>query len=1048
MRVSQSTLLRDSRRRSTMHTALSMKLDRHHVVRLWRKLESGVASRVRFFNPLSLDPGSWAYWAASALVTLWWCAGRVEVWLIILRRSRDFPSGLTVSSGTVTSVSIGLAAIPLALTILLGEIYSGQRSRLRVILYESRVQLSLVTAVVTAIATALIGGRFLTPMVVLGLGVVGVWSCKCIIRAFDLLQRPDAYADAWGQFIAARQSAIAVNSARRGQEAHAATGIFMTWGADVTVDSWFVPFHHGTTDEYTTVPARATGSVDTVDAQALYRILTSLRDCATNAYPRATVASSGSDTTISDVKDVRPLLVICHLPGDLVDSPAEALALFRKDIIPDGKLQKRLEHDLWKAFRVDRFEGLSRIIGDLRSEARELGHQLMQGVHTNDPGPIAEFQEVTSYIIRSFPHMEEFRASESAQQTYRSLLDALVWATDDARNSVDRLAAETDREVRSLVMSLPRNLAYSAAASGYPEVFERCLSPLLRQCRDMLQLQPAAPDTRYCLSWYGVLFSAIQDLAETNAGNRAGKDSIVSETRLLLQSLSTLLLLLVRQSRWDAANLVVDEISQLSPESVARANRFVASREYRDHFEALRNVLYFGVHACLIDLVVAEPAVAVPSGLLEVTWPGDTVDLAQLLDCYTQARSQGNAGGSNWGWEPPQPPMIAYRIRTDDVLALGFVALAITLPGPVLYQDSPDWLSAEAARLEQAAGGASELEELLGQGSLPDRVLRDAARIAKLVAAVSENYPAADQSAKALGELLRHLQKKMADERLDQIRSAQVPQDTIQSYVDNLLQQYDTNYQAKIAILERLEIVSTGPRPSGEAEERSFGFNKLVPKQWLVGKESESRAFVTRQYADGLYRGEQKGIIDWLAGISSPIETASVLASDSRLERSKYILLVNANVYLFSSSLKASVEIPQSANLGHGDPVAFFGVSGNQVPIFQFGIHDTEPCLLFIDISNTAHVIRVPWDAEEGWTFSATREVEARLRVLSQDADGMNRLLEDDPDWLRKEGQTPEAKKAFLESQAWLEVYLRLVFDAGSHPSILRLGLARGENLE
>ena len=39
-------------------------------------------------------------------------------------------------------------------------------------------------------------------------------------------------------------------------------------------------------------------------------------------------------------------------------------------------------------------------------------------------------------------------------------------------------------------------------------------------------------------------------------------------------------------------------------------------------------------------------------------------------------------------------------------------------------------------------------------------------------------------------------------------------------------------------------------------------------------------------------------------------------------------------------------------------------------------------------------------------------------------------------------------KKAYLEMQAWLEVYLRLVYEASIHPSVLRLGLVRGQNLE
>jgi hypothetical protein len=163
------------------------------------------------------------------------------------------------------------------------------------------------------------------------------------------------------------------------------------------------------------------------------------------------------------------------------------------------------------------------------------------------------------------------------------------------------------------------------------------------------------------------------------------------------------------------------------------------------------------------------------------------------------------------------------------------------------------------------------------------------------------------------------------------------------------------------------------------------------------------------------------------------------------VEESKGVLVLNSGVYLFPPSLEDMVKISESANPDHGDPYAFFEISGKQIPMHQFFGQGMKSCLLFINSSNSARAIRIPWGTEDGWTPSRTGEVRARLRVPSQDADAMDELLRQDAPWLEEKAHTDEEKRAYLSGLVWPEAYLRLAYDAGASPSVFRLDLASGE---
>lgn len=978
--------------------------------------------------------------AVVVVTAVCWGLGSTRVWSIILHRSTQNLAGATVSSGTIVDVSVGLTAIALALAIVLGQMYSGHAGRLRVFLYVSKVQMSLLATVTTGVVAAVIGGRFYGWLTLAWLGVIASLSCFSILTVLNLLQRPDQYADAWGRFIVLRQSAITVNSPRRQQNSIAAKAAFADWGSNaIKVDQSFEHSNREILDDYVAIPAQTIGVIDDINLPKLHRLLTILQEHEGPLSTNATITGH----TVSDVKVRGPLMVICQLPGSLVKDPMETLALFRKDVLFDAEY-KDFAHALKRAFRIDSSERLLTIIGDLRSEARELGNQLMQGVHSNDPGPIAEFWQVCKYIVHSAAQIHDLEASEAAQQTYHDLLEALVWATDDARCLVENPATHVDREIKNLVLGLPRNFAYAAAETGNPEVFQRCLSPLWLQCRDSLQQRPDAPDTQHCLSWYSVLSSAIQRLTEPNVSTKTGIEPAVSEARLLLQDLSTLLLLLARQQKWDAADLVTKKISSLEPRSSRRHNLATAPAEYSDRFGLLKYLLYFGAHACFIDLAMAEPPILVPASLIEATWPNDAFDLPRLLNVYAQATAQGSGDAWSWGWEPPQPLLKAYFIRTDEVLAYGFVAIALTLPESALFQDPSDWLADQVQKLEQAVGGSRELEHLLGADNLVDKILKDNDKITKLAVIIGQQRHAVDRSVDALRRLLKYVQDMIESNKREGIRKAIVSQNVITGFTTSLLKQYEANEEKEVYTLEDLDLLSTGSALSDMAEgPRSLGVNTVIDKQWFIASESDSWSGIAEEYANGLRKMQMGFAITRLSKIGTVTDLASILAPDSPLQTSTGVLLVDTDVEWLPAELQALVEDSVSPKSGHSTPDTYLRVAGQRLPVYRVWIEGAvKPMMLFIERCNTAHVIRVPWSPEDNWVFSKFNEIKVCLHVFPQDLAAMNELLVKSPAWLEEKG---DEKVAYLEELVWLEAYQQLVFDPGTTPGVLRLDLPTDE---
>jgi hypothetical protein len=1011
---------------------------RRWAARTWMEWMSQLKSGLHPLNPWLLVPSVPAYWTTAAVVAFWWCLGSVRVWSLIWQYHHDVPMSLTVSSGTVIAVSTGLSAIPLALVIMLGQLYRGHTGQLRVIVHESKAQPSLVASVATCVFVAVIGGQYCSLLALLGLALIAALSCYSILRTLVLLQRPDEYADARGRFIVLRQAAISAGSSHRQQNSREAKEEFTKWGNDIAVDPWFEYFHKDILEKYARIPAQKTGLVDTIDLQILHRALSILQKYAPSMTDVSSPETAQTAPTSRAIEH-NPLIVVCHLPDEMIQDSGDALALFRKDILPGTELCGRLTRLMARAFWIDPSEGVSTTIADLRSETRELSYELMQGIRVNDPGPIAEFQRVSRIIVQDVSQLEGRETSDMGRETYFDLLRVLARATDEARCS----DMHVDRQIGDLISSFPRTLATIGVETGNPDILERCLWPLWSQCRDALREHSEARETRDYVSWYGILLGRAQSMADPNAQDKVDVSKAMLETRLLLQSLSRLLLESARQSKWDAVSLVAKEISNID------SRPSLHSTECLNRFEELMELLHFGIYACLVDLAVTEPRLDVPQGLLAAELVRRPIDLAALLHVYTLATNEGSGSGSNWGWEPPRPLGEAYFIRTDEVLAYGLASVVFTMPEGALFQEPPEWIAWQTKRLEEAAGGPLELERLLGRGRLLDNILRDANKITQLMAATGEGQHAADQAVASLRKLLDRLQAKIAGEELLRIRTTPVSQETIRGILDGLVQQYDATHEPGLAILVKLGLLSTEPRPSGVVEEHgSFGLNRLEGKEWFLGQEPSSWMSTGKEYADGLLRGERQSIITWLAGISSPVEFASVLTPSSHLDESKGILVLNTNVYLLSPRLKTLVEISQSSDPDNGDPDAFLNMSGKQIPMYQFWVQGMKPSLLFINGSTTAHAMRIPWEAEEGWTLSTSKEIKARLRVLSQDTDAMDRFLKDDPDWLQEEGKTAEAKRSYLETRVWIQVYQHLVFETGPRSLILRLNLPPDQDLE
>lgn len=1032
-----------------MNVRQRLQRTRERTRQVWTRSLSRVTSKLRPLNPWSVNPGAAAYVAVVAVTSTCWCIGSIRVWSVVRPYSVPVPVGAAISSGTVVAVSVGLTAIPLALAIVLGQMYGGRAGRLRVFLHVSGVQLSLVATVTTGIVAAALGGQFLSWVTLLGLGGIAFLSCSPILKVLNLLQHQEQFVEAWKGFVTSRQGIIASQSARRQEAAATAEVTISGWGNDVKIEGrFFERFHGDDLSTYVRVPAGNVGQVDAVDLSSLHRLLDVLRKQAALQASKSSSAlmhiESPSPTALisssSETYSPEPLLIICYLPGSTVDDRERGLAFLRMDALLDSDQRGTMARTLRRAFRIDNSERISETITDLQSETVELCDDLAQGIRSNDRRLLEQFRQMSLGIVDAAGTVNGLGISGTVHDDYIYRVEALARATDDARCLVENPVTQVDREIKDIVLSLPRSFSHAAAETGNPEVFQCCLSPLWLQCRDSLQQQPDAPDTQHCLSWYGVLSSAIQRLTEPNGSTKAGVDQAVSEARVLLKSLSYLLLLFARQHDWSVASLAAKEISGMEPRPSLRHSGAMTLSEYSPRFRALLSLMYYGIHACLVDLAMTELPSSVPPNLVEATWPNDAFDLPGLLNVYARATSEGAADASSWGWEPPQPPLKAYFIRTDEVLAYGFVAIAITWPEPVLFQDSENWLVAQAKKLRQAAGGSSDLERLLGAGSLVDKMLKDDDKVARLAELVSGSR----ESAGTLMRLLKYLQDTMeANERI-RIRTAVVRQDIITGFTTSLLKQYEANEEKEVYTLEDLDLLSTGPALSDMAEgPRSLGVNTVIDKQWFIASESDSWSGIAEEYANGLRKMQMGFAITRLSKIGTVTDLTSILAPDSPLQTSTGVLLVDTDVEWLPAELQALVEDSVSSKSGHSTPDAYLRVAGQRLPVYRVWIEGAvKPMMLFIERCNTAHVIRVPWSPEDNWVFSKFNEIKVCLHVFPQDLAAMNELLVKSPAWLEEKG---DEKVAYLEELVWLEAYQQLVFDPGTTPGVFRLDLPTDE---
>lgn len=274
-----------------------------------------------------------------------------------------------------------------------------------------------------------------------------------------------------------------------------------------------------------------------------------------------------------------------------------------------------------------------------------------------------------------------------------------------------------------------------------------------------------------------------------------------------------------------------------------------------------------------------------------------------------------------------------------------------------------------------------------------------------------------------------------------------VRQDVITGFTTDLANQYDTCDEEAVLILQNLDLLRTGPMPvSKDGGPKLLGVSRVLEKQSFIADGSDSWTSIAEKYGNGLRKMQAGAIITWLSEISTAVDLASILAPDSTLQASAGVLLVDTDVEWLPSDLQPLVESPESPKLGHSAPDAFLRVAGQRLPMYRVWIGgEGTPCLLFINNSNSARGIRVPWGSEDGWIPSSTMEIKVRLQVPSQDAAVMNELLVQDPTWLEEKAHTQEEKRAYLEELVWLQAYQQLAFDPGATPSILRLDLPREE---
>lgn len=1030
------------------------------VSRFWKKVRGDTArtcrvvyfwagSMARSLWRFSAGPGALEYAASAVGVALLWCVASTRAWPDAGRDRLLAVVGASIPSGTVVTVAFGLAAIPLALLIMLGKTYSGEAGRLRVFLRVSQVQLALIAAATTGVVSAAVGGEFRRWLALIYLPLLALLSCSSVLRVLGLLLHPGQFFEQWARFILSRQQRITSRSAFRQRRAVAAAAVFGQWGEDIKIDGWFEHFHREDLSRYARIAAGRIGQVDDLDQEAVRQQLTALQTYAhaqtSQCVPAPEDASATTDSSSigkHEDHDSLPLLVITHLPGSLVDDPDEAVSLFRKDVLPNPRVCRSIERSLRRAFRVDNSERVLEMIADLRSEAVELRDELMRGIRSNNYAMITDFRYVSEHVIGAARSVMEEQPSTAATNVYSDVLDVLVHSVNDARHLVEKSSESCDEEVKNLVLSLPRRIAYAGAEAGSPNAFRRCLSLLFGQCREALEQQPIAPEAEDCLSWYGVLSSAIQRMTDPNGRTQMSTDNALSEAKLLLQDLSGLLLISARARNWDAAALVVKEIPSLEPQRSGTYNPALTSAEYTTGFAALMRVLYFGAHACLVDLAEADASIPVPPSLIQATWPHDDSDLSTILSVYARAVVEGSADGSDWGWEPPMPPHKAYFIRTNEVLACGFVAAALTLPEWTLFRDLSDWLVAQKRKLEEAAGGVSELEQLLGKDSPVDKVLKDDTKLTRLAQLVQRSHG----SSSALNKLLKYVQDAFEAGEHARIRGALVPQDVIRDFATRLAEQYNAKEDEAVTVLETYGLLSTGPAPSDLPEvPRSLGINTVIDKQWFITSSSDSWSHMAKEYGNALRQMQVGFTISRLTKIGIATELASLSSADSPIQASTCVLLVDTDVESLPSELQARVETAQSPRSEHGAPDAFLSVAGQRLPVYRMWVAGAKPVILFVDESHSARAIRVPWDSEAGWIPSARNEVKVRLRNPSHDSDAMDILLAQDSDWLQEKADTREGKEAYLQELVWLQAFERLAFDAGATPGILRLDLPADE---
>jgi len=262
-----------------------------------------------------------------------------------------------------------------------------------------------------------------------------------------------------------------------------------------------------------------------------------------------------------------------------------------------------------------------------------------------------------------------------------------------------------------------------------------------------------------------------------------------------------------------------------------------------------------------------------------------------------------------------------------------------------------------------------------------------------------------------------------------------------------LANQYDTCDEEAVLILQNLDLLRTGPMPaSKDSGPKLLGVSRVLEKQSFIADGSDSWTSIAEEYGNGLRKMQAGAIITWLYEISTAVDLASILAPDSTLQASAGVLLVDTDVEWLPSDLQPLVESSESPKLGHGAPDAFLRVAGQRVPMYRVWIGgEGTPCLLFINNSNSARGIRVPWGSEDGWTLSQNGEVKARLRVPSQDASARDELLRQHAPWLEEKAHTDEEKRAYLSGLVWPEAHLQLALDAGATPSVFRLDLPRDE---